>query len=365
MLMNDDAVCNTWYQALIARASDYAGIFFVGVKTTGVFCIATCRARKPKRENVLFYSDMKSAIDAGFRPCKVCRPTENACTAPPDVERALALLRSNPQTKISDDVLREHQISPEALRRWFRKHHGMTFQAYQRMLRVNEAMQSLKSGRKATETAFDSGYDSLSGFGYTFKKLTGAAPTDLASVILIQRFTTPLGPMFVCATDKGICLLEFTDRKMLETEFGDLQRLCKARILAGENAHTRQAIKEIDEYFLGTRTHFTVPLDTPGSVFQQTVWQTLPAVECGKTEPYAMLAEKMERPDAVRAVANATGANRIAIIIPCHRIIGKNGALGGYGGGVARKKWLLEHEEKVRQQQTARVPLPLPAQSDK
>lgn len=174
MLMNDDAVCNTWYQALIARASDYAGIFFVGVKTTGVFCIATCRARKPKRENVLFYSDVKSAIDAGFRPCKVCRPTENACTAPPDVERALALLRDNPQTKISDDVLREHQISPEALRRWFRKHHGMTFQAYQRMLRVNEAMQSLKSGRKATETAFDSGYDSLSGFGYTFKKLIGA-----------------------------------------------------------------------------------------------------------------------------------------------------------------------------------------------
>lgn len=346
MQMNDDATCDNWYQALLARATDYVGIFFVGVKTTGVFCIATCRARKPKRENVVFYSAMKSAIDAGFRPCKVCRPTENACSAPPDVEKALALLRSHPQSKISDGFLREQQISPEALRRWFLKHHGMTFQAYQRMLRVNGAMQSLKSGRKAIETAFDSGYDSLSGFGYTFKKLTGAAPTDLANVILIQRFTTPLGPMFVCATDKGVCLLEFTDRKMLETEFGDVQRLCKARILAGENVHTRQAINEIEEYFLGTRTHFTVALDTPGTTFQQDVWQSLQGVKCGETEHYAMLAQKMGRPDAVRAAANATGANRIAIIIPCHRIVGKDGSLTGYGGGIARKKWLLEHEQQ-------------------
>lgn len=362
MQMNDDAICDNWYQALLARATDYVGIFFVGVKTTGVFCIATCRARKPKRENVVFYSDMKSAVDAGFRPCKVCRPTENACSAPPFVEQALALLRSNAQTRISDGFLREQQISPEALRRWFMKNHGMTFQAYQRMLRVNSAMQSLKSGRKAIETAFDSGYDSLSGFGYTFKKLTGAAPTDVVRVILIQRFTTPLGPMFVCATEKGVCLLEFTDRRMLETEFGDLQRLCQARILAGENAHTRQAVKEIEEYFLGTRTHFTVPLDTPGSAFQHHVWQSLLRVECGRTESYAMLAAKMGRPEAVRAVANATGANRIAIVIPCHRIIGKDGALTGYGGGIARKKWLLEHEQ---QPALAKEPLPLPVQSEK
>lgn len=349
MQMFDDAVCDSWYQALLARASDYVGIFFVGVKTTGVFCIATCRARKPKRENVLFYSSVKSAIDAGFRPCKVCRPTENACSAPADVEKALALLRSDAHGKISDSVLREHQIGPESLRRWFLKHHGMTFQAYQRMLRVNNAMQALKSGRKATETAFDSGYDSLSGFGYTFKKLTGAAPSDLASVILIHRFTTPLGPMFVCATDTGVCLLEFTDRRMLETEFGDLQRLCKARIIAGENAHTRQAVKEVEEYFLGIRTAFTVPLDTPGTAFQRDVWQALQQVEYGMTDHYAMLAGKTGRPDAVRAVANATGANRIAIIIPCHRITGKNGAMTGYGGGIARKKWLLEHEGKSRQ----------------
>jgi AraC family transcriptional regulator of adaptative response/methylated-DNA-[protein]-cysteine methyltransferase len=348
MLVNDDAVCDTWYEALIARASDYVGIFYVGVKTTGVFCIATCRARKPKRENVLFYSSIKSATAAGYRPCKVCRPTENACSAPPEVEKALALLRDHSPTKISDAFLREHQISPEALRRWFLKHHGLTFQAYQRMLRVNDAMQSLKSGRNATDTAFDSGYDSLSGFGYAFKKLTGSSPSDVVNVILIHRFTTPLGPMFVCATEKGVCLLEFTDRRMLETELGDLQRLCKARILAGENTHTRQAVREIDEYFAGIRSQFTVPLDTPGTAFQQQVWQALVLVECGNTDHYAMLAERIDRPAAVRAVANATGANRIAIIIPCHRIIGKDGTMTGYGGGIARKKWLLEHEGKMQ-----------------
>ncbi|MGK9172364.1 methylated-DNA--[protein]-cysteine S-methyltransferase [Yokenella regensburgei] len=362
MQVNDEATCDTWYQALLERAPDYAGIFFVGVRTTGVFCIATCRARKPRRENVQFYSTMRSAQEAGFRPCKVCRPTENAASPPQEVEKALALLRHHAGMKISDRVLREHQISPEALRRWFRKHQGMTFQAYQRMQRVNDALLSLKSGRTATETAFDSGYDSLSGFGYTFKKLTGAAPTGVVSVILMQRFTTPLGPMVVCATDKGVCLLEFTDRKMLKREIDALQRVYQARILAGENAHTQQAIKEIEAYFCGTRTHFTVPLDIPGTPFQQAVWQALRQVGYGETAHYALLAAKTGRPDAVRAVASATGANRIAIIIPCHRISGKAGGLTGYGGGIARKKWLLEHEEALTSSAAVKVPLPLPGQ---
>lgn len=347
MKVTDSAQCDTWYQALLARASEYTGVFYVGVKTTGVFCISVCRARKPKRENVEFYRDFKSALDAGFRPCKVCRPTENACSAPDFIEQAMALVRQTPKARVSDTQLREHHLSPERVRRWFLHHHGITFQAFQRMQRVNVALQELKSGRSATDVAFDSGYESLSGFGYTYKKLTGHSPATVQQSLLIHRFTTPIGPMFVCASERGVCLLEFVDRRMLETEFSDIQRLLNARIIAGQNDHTRQAEKEISEYFAGQRQRFTLPLDTPGSDFQRRVWQALCLLPCGETTHYQALAETLNQPTAARAVAAANGANRIAIVIPCHRVIGKDGSMTGYGGGIARKAWLLEHEAKI------------------
>ncbi|WP_039054977.1 methylated-DNA--[protein]-cysteine S-methyltransferase [Enterobacter sp. Bisph1] len=350
MKVLNDELCNVWYQALLERSAEYTGVFYVGVKTTGVFCISICRARKPKRDNVEFYKDFKSALNAGFRPCKVCKPTENAHSAPLIIEQALALVQANPKSRISDTALREQGISPERVRRWFLQHHGMTFQTFQRMQRVNVALQELKGGRTATDTAFDNGYESLSGFGYTFKRLTGVAPSQQTRVILIHRFTTTLGPMLVCATDRGVCLLEFTDRRMLEREFHDIQRLYKARIMAGGNSHTRQAEKEIGEYFAGQRQQFDLTVDAPGSDFQRSVWQRLREVPFGKTSTYQALAGLTGKPDAVRAVAAANGANRIAIVIPCHRIIGKNGAMTGYGGGVARKEWLIEHERKWRRE---------------
>lgn len=347
MKITDNAQCDVWYQALLERAEAFTGVFYVGVKTTGVFCLSVCRARKPKRANVEFYSDFKSALDAGFRPCKICRPTENACSAPAFIEQALRLVRENPKERTSDTELRRHNISPERVRRWFLQQHGMTFQAFQRMQRVNIAIQELKAGRTTTDVAFDNGYESLSGFGYTCKKLTGAAPSQYQQVIIIHRFTTPLGPMFVCATEKGVCLLEFVDRRMLEKEFSDLQRLLKAKMIAGQNEHTRQAEKEIGEYFAGLRQIFDLPLDTPGSAFQHNVWDTLKTVPFGETTHYQAIAEKSDATPAVRAVASANGANRVAIVIPCHRIIGKDSSMTGYGGGLARKAWLIEHEAKI------------------
>ncbi|TCW82938.1 XRE family transcriptional regulator [Burkholderia sp. SRS-46] len=354
MRVTDARQIDAFYRALVERAADHVGIFYVGVKTTGVFCIATCRARKPKRENVVFYTDLKEALDAGYRPCKVCKPTENAHAAPPEVAEAVDWVRRHPKERLSDDRLRQRGSSPERIRRWFQQHYGMSFQAFQRSLRINTALEELKTGRRASDVAFDSGYDSLSGFGYTCKKLTGGAPTAAAHVILIHRFTTPLGPMFVCATERGVCLLEFVDRRMLETEFQDLQRRARARILAGENRHTRQAERELGEYFAGTRLRFDVALDTPGSAFQQSVWQALQAIPYGSTASYSEQADKLGKPQAVRAVAGANGANRVAIVIPCHRVLGKDGTLTGYGGGLARKQWLLEHEQRYRAVQAAR-----------
>jgi len=222
----------------------------------------------------------------------------------------------------------------------------MTFQAYQRMYRINNAFQELKKGKNATHTAFDTSYESLSGFGYTFKKLVGKSPKQIKdkNIILINRLTTPLGPMFVCATDNGICLLEFVDRRMLETEFKDLQKLLKANIISGENEHIKQAKKEIKEYFEGSRKKFEVKLETPGTDFQNSVWNCLQQIEYGTTTTYQKQAEKINNPKAIRAVASANGYNRISIVVPCHRVIGKDGKMTGYGGGIERKKWLIEHE---------------------
>lgn len=348
MRITEHKTIDKYYEALLERKQNFVGIFFVGVKTTSVFCIATCRARKPKKENVEFFTTFKDALDNGYRPCKVCKPTENANEAPEQVQTAIQLIKENPKSKVTESQLRQMNISPEVIRRWFNKNYGITFQAYQRMYRINVAFQELKNGKRTTATAFDAGYESLSGFGYTFKKLMGNPPTKSTTenVILISRLTTPLGPMFVCTTENGVCLLEFVDRKMLETEFKDLQKKLKSTIIVGENEHTKQAKREIAEYFDGTRKIFNVKLETPGTDFQNLVWSYLQKIEYGTTSTYQQQAKNINNPKAVRAVASTNGFNRISIIIPCHRVIGKDGKLTGYGGGLERKRWLLEHEQK-------------------
>ena len=168
-----------YYQALLNRDSKYVGIFYVGVKTTSVFCIATCRARKPKKENVVFYKSYSEALKNGFRPCKICCPTENSNETPEQVVIAIKLIKDNPKEKISDSILRENEICPDLVRRWFKKNYGITFHAFQRMYRINNAYKELKDGKTTTETAFGLGYESLSGFGYTYKKIMGKSPVKI------------------------------------------------------------------------------------------------------------------------------------------------------------------------------------------
>ena len=177
MLITDTKQTEIYYRALLDRNQSYVGIFYVGVKTTSIFCIATCRARKPKYENVEFFSTFKSALDEGYRPCKICKPTENSNQAPEDVIKAIELMNKEPKTKITDYELRLNNLSPEIIRRWFKKHYGITFHAYQRMFRINNAFQEIKSGKNIINTAFDTGYNSLSGFGYTYKKIMKKSPS--------------------------------------------------------------------------------------------------------------------------------------------------------------------------------------------
>lgn len=343
-LMTEDIM----YTALLEKDSSFEGLFYAGVKTTGIFCRPTCRARKPKKKNVEFFNKAKEALAHGYRPCKICRPLETHGQTPQYIRKILEDLEDDPSLKFKEMDLRERGIEPNTIRRWFQKNHGMTFHAYQRMLRINSAFKKIKNGESVTSTAFDSGYESLSGFNDSFRSVFGVAPTESRKrqVLDVMRFETPLGPMIACASDQGICLLEFTDRRMLESEFKDLARRLNATISPGNNSHFKGLKTQLEEYFSGERKEFDIPLHTPGSEFQKMVWKQLRTIPYGVTRSYKEQAEAISKPSAVRAVANANGMNRIAIIIPCHRVIGSDGKLTGYGGGLWRKKHLLSFENE-------------------
>jgi AraC family transcriptional regulator of adaptative response/methylated-DNA-[protein]-cysteine methyltransferase len=232
------------------------------------------------------------------------------------------------------------------VRYWFKKQHGMTFQAYLRALRIGQAFGRIKVGEGVTGMAFESGYESLSGFTDSFKKTTGFAPSKSQESRLIKtaQILTPLGPMLAGATDDGICLLEFIDRRMLETELKQVSKLLDAECVPGDCKHLDALNRQLEEYFAGKRKEFDLPLVLAGTPFQQKVWAGLQTIPYGTTRSYKQQAEALGVPSAVRAVANANGDNHIAVVIPCHRVIGSDGKLTGYGGGLWRKQHLLDLE---------------------
>lgn len=219
------------------------------------------------------------------------------------------------------------------------------------MLRINTAFKKIKNGESVTAAAFDSGYESLSGFNDSFRAVFGISPSESREkqILDLIRIETPLGPMIACANEKGICLLEFTDRRMLESELKELARCLNASISPGENDHFDRLKIQLQQYFEGTRKGFDLPLCSPGTEFQQKVWKQLQTILYGSTRSYKEQAIAIGNPDAVRAVARANGMNRIAVLIPCHRVIGSNGKLTGYGGGLWRKKYLLDIELKNKE----------------
>ncbi len=225
------------YDAMFRKDPSFEGLFVTAVKTTGVFCRPVCPARKPKPENVEFYESAQEAIHQGFRPCLVCKPMEQANKTPYHIQLLIDEISANVELRLKDADLRRRKIEPIQVRRWFQKNHNMSFQAFQRMLRINAAFTKIGNGQTVTVSAFDTGYQSLSGFNGSFRAIVGKAPTASKdkTIINITRFTTPLGPMFACATKQGICLLEFTNRRMLETEFEELKKRLNAVILPGEN----------------------------------------------------------------------------------------------------------------------------------
>ncbi len=332
------------------RDASYDGLFYAAVTTTGIFCRPSCPARKAKPDNVEYFPSAREALFAGFRPCSRCRPLDGGNggvgDAPSWVRSPIDRVEADPKQRITDADLRNAGIDPASARRWFLRTFGMTFQAYCRSRRLGAAFRSIRGDGDIDGAAFDHGWESLSAFRDAFSAAVGIPPgaAKTADVVSLAWIETPIGPMVAGATDSAICLLEFTDRRMMEKQLRTVAARLGRPLIPAENFLVDRLRLQLGEYFAGTRRSFDLPLDYPGTVFQRRVWEGLLRIPYGETRSYARLAEEIGAEGASRAVGTANGMNRIAILIPCHRVIAADGGLGGYGGGLWRKLRLLETE---------------------
>jgi AraC family transcriptional regulator of adaptative response/methylated-DNA-[protein]-cysteine methyltransferase len=262
--------------------------------------------------------------------------------------RLIDQIEREPATRVTDGDLALRGVDPATVRRHFQRHYGMTFQAYSRARRLAGTLRSIRAGAPLNSAVFDSGYESHSGFRDAFVRTFGNTPRKSRDrdCILLSWQKSPLGPIVAGATAQGVCLLEFSDRRMLETELAMLRKLLGAPAVPGMNPHLHQLAAELKAYFAGTLREFSVPLVSPGSIFQERVWHELRRIPYGQTRSYEEMAVAVGVPGGQRSVGRANGQNRIAIVIPCHRVVRKDGHLGGYGGGLRRKQFLLELEKR-------------------
>jgi AraC family transcriptional regulator of adaptative response/methylated-DNA-[protein]-cysteine methyltransferase len=332
-------------RAFLTSDASYDGIFVTAVRTTGIFCRPSCRARKPLSDNIEFFPGVREALFAGYRPCKRCSPETPPGTVPDWVRTLFDAVEADPTRRLHDGDLRRLGVDPARARRYFLEHYGMTFHAYCRGRRLSGALRQLRSGDSLDDVALGTGWESHSGFREAFTRTFGTAPGAARNIpdaaVVMTTIDTPLGPMVAGATDVGLCLLEFTDRRMLEAQMRRLQSLLKQPLVPGDHPHLGKTREELAAYFDKKLTTFTVPLVFRGTSFEERVWKELCRIPYGETRSYAGLAERVGSPGAQRAVGRANGMNRIAIVIPCHRVVNSDGKLGGYGGGLWRKHWLL------------------------
>ena len=341
-------------QAFRRKDPAFDGTFVVAVRTTGVFCRPVCRAKPARAENLEFFASAEEAVRQGYRACKLCRPLDPRPSAAPPVPRLMALLDADPSSPLREADLRALGIEPATARRRFRAHCGMTFSAYQRARSLGAALETVRRGGRAADAMARAGFESPSGFRDAVRRFTGATPASASCTEPLHRtdLWTPLGRMVALARDAGVVLLDFADRDGLGDAVRRLQRQCgdgrrQAAVVPGEHPHLRLLTRELDAFFRGDLRDFTTPVELQGGRFQQRAWQYLRAIPYGETRTYGQQAAAIGSPRAARAVGRANRSNVLCILVPCHRVVGASGALTGYAGGVARKRWLLAHEVAV------------------
>jgi AraC family transcriptional regulator of adaptative response/methylated-DNA-[protein]-cysteine methyltransferase len=315
------------------------------VRTTGIFCRPGCPARPAKPANLEYFPGPAEALAAGFRPCRRCRPLDPA-GQPPWMAALLAEVAADPGLRLRDRDLADRGLDPGTVRRHFQKNFGLSFQAWLRARRLAAAREELRAGASVDDAVFASGYGSHSGFREAFTRAFGKPPgrAEGTGCISLGWIASPLGPLLAGATDAGICLLCFADPGSLDQQARSLARRHALPLVPGGHPHLDRLERELEEYFAGRRRAFTLPLAPAGTPFQERVWKALEKIPYGETRSYEDIARALGDRRAVRAVGSANGQNRILILIPCHRVVNKDGRLGGYAGGLRRKEFLLALE---------------------
>lgn len=341
----------TLHAALVRRDPAFEGRAWVGVTTTGIFCRLTCPARKPRPENCRWFDSPAGALGAGFRPCRRCHPLDAEIAGDPAVQRLLALLDDDPARRWTESDVAALGLDPSTVRRAFRRHLGMTFLELARQRRLRKGVRGLTAGAPVIEAQLDAGFDSSSGFRDAFARLFGHPPAAMVRgeppLLVADWIDTPLGGMIAVVDERSLHLLEFTDRKALAPELRRLSAAVRGRIGLGRNAVTDAAEAQLGRFFAARSGDFDLPLTLHGTPFLRSVWRELQRIPPGATVSYGELAARIGRPTAARAVARANGANQIAIVIPCHRVIGADGSLTGYAGGLWRKQALIGIERQL------------------
>lgn len=339
MLADDDC-----WTAVLARDKAHDGRFVTGVLTTGIYCRPSCAARHPKRENVRFFANGEAARETGLRPCLRCSP-DDVSRDERAVLSAIAAIKAAEQPLALAALAEETGYSPAHFQRVFTRATGLSPSAYGRALMAERAAQALSDEGNVTDAIYAAGYSGPSRFYEANQGRLGMKPSAWArggegATIHWAVVDTSLGKMLVAATDKGVCRLSFNEgREALETRFP------KAELVeggAGFAALLDSVIAAVEAP--GDFSH--IPLDVKGTSFQEAVWRELQRIPKGETRTYAELAAAVGKPKAVRAAGSANGANNVAVLIPCHRVIRTGGGLGGYAYGLEIKQKLLEKEAK-------------------
>jgi AraC family transcriptional regulator, regulatory protein of adaptative response / methylated-DNA-[protein]-cysteine methyltransferase len=339
------------FTAFDNRDRSLDGQFVGAVKTTGIYCKPSCPARRPLRENVEFFAGPAEARAAGYRACKRCSPDDLGRDRQA-VAKALALLSSDTPIGL-EGLAATVGYAPHHFHRLFKRDIGVTPAAYARGIRAKRAEEALESGGTVTEAIYDAGYSGPSRFYAESKSRLGMSPSAWknggAGVAIRWAIAdTVLGKMLLAATEKGICRLSFD-----EDERALLRRFPNAQVEPG-GASLMQLVQKAVSAVNHPAQMANLPLDVQGTAFQQAVWQELQRIPPGETRSYAQIAAAVGKPKAVRAAGSANGANNVAILIPCHRVIRSDGTLGGYAYGIERKEKLLELEMSGKDRKIAK-----------
>ena len=333
---------DTAWAAFMRRDRSWDGRVIGAVKTTGIYCKPSCPAKRPKREHVAFFASGEEARAAGFRACLRCKPDEVGRDREA-VARAVKIIEAAEEPLGLAELADSVGYAPHHFQRLFKRDLGVSPAEYARALRVRRTEQALKSNGRVTDAVYDAGYQSPSQFYTDAKERLGMTPSawrdgGRGETIRWTTFDSPLGEMLIAATSKGICRLTFDDSE------ASLRRLFPNAAVVKDDGGLKALVDGALSAIERPLAAPDLPIDVSGTAFQEAVWRELRKIPAGQTRSYADIAAAIGQPKAVRAVGTANGDNHVAVLIPCHRVIRSDGSLGGYAGGLDRKRKLLEAE---------------------